>query len=231
MDIKAISFDLDGPLVYMSISVEQYLSNIYEKLGFHFGLEQVSAVYKEVHRWWKERFLSGQPRTHEAWIEYNCRLLEGLGAKGDLQGLSERVLPFWENYPESGNEKLYPEVKGVLRKLREKEISLAIVSQRPLPFSLKSLRKHGIKEYFKCMVSPEIAKAPKGKLSPEMWQFALRKLGVAPAEVLHVDDNHEWISGAKQAGIQPVLIYRKGTQSSTFDCVVIHDLTEIFELL
>jgi len=230
MDIKAISFDLDGTLVYMSISIEQYLSNIYEKLGFHFGLEQVSAVYKEVHRWWKERFLSGQPRTHEAWIEYNCRLFEGLGAKGDLQRLSERVLARARD-PESGNEKLYPEVKGVLRELREKEISLAIVSHRPLPFSLRSLRRHGIEEYFQCMVSPEIAKAPKGKLSPEMWQFALRKLGFAPAEILHVDDNHEWISGAKQAGIQPVLIDRKGIQSSTFDCVVIHDLTEIFELL
>jgi len=49
MDIKAISFDLDSPLVYMSISVEQYLSNTYEKLGFHSGLEQVCVVYKEVH--------------------------------------------------------------------------------------------------------------------------------------------------------------------------------------
>jgi HAD superfamily hydrolase (TIGR01509 family) len=194
-------------------------------------LAKIASVYTEVHDWWKERFLSGQPRTREAWLEYDYRLLDGLGAKGDLRKLSERVQLYWDNYPQRGDETLYPEVISVLRRLKGKGISLAIVSHRPLNMSLNSLEAHGIKKYFQCVVSPEIAKAPKGKLSLETWQFALRKLGVAPAEVLHVDDNHEWISGAKQAGIQPVLIDRKGIQSSTFDCVVIHDLTEIFELL
>jgi len=81
MDIKAISFDLDGPLVYMSISVEQYLSSIYEKLGLHFGLAKIASVFTEVHDWWRERFLSGQPRTREAWLEYDYRLLDGLEQK------------------------------------------------------------------------------------------------------------------------------------------------------
>jgi hypothetical protein len=33
--------DSDGPLFYMSISIVQYLSKIYEKLGFNFSLEEL----------------------------------------------------------------------------------------------------------------------------------------------------------------------------------------------
>jgi len=231
MVIKAVFLDSDGPLFYMSVSIEQYLSKIYEKLGFNFSLEEISSVYKEVHKWWRERFLSGQPRTHEALIEFNYRLLDGLGARGDLQKLSEIVQLYMEKYLEGDREKLFPEVKGVLRQLREKEISLAIVSHRPLAMNLRSLEKHGIKEYFQFVVSPEIANASKGKMSPEMWQYALNKVGVKPNEALHIDDNYELILGAKQAGIRPVLIDRKGMYSSVTDCPVIHDLTDIFKML
>ena len=231
MDTKAIFFDLDGSLVHMSVSVEQYLSNIYEKLGLHFSLAKIASVYTEVHDWWKERFLSGQPRTREAWLEFDYKLLRGLGAKGDLRKLSERVQLYWDNYPQRGDEKLYPEVRSVLRRLEGKGISLAIMSHRPLNLSLNSLEAHGIKKYFQCVVSPEMAKASKGKLSLEMWHFALDRLEVKPNEVLHVDDNHEWVLGAKKVGIQPVLIDRKRVHTSITDCIVIHNLTEILELL
>ena len=231
MNVKAILFDLDGTLVYMTIPLERYLSNIYEKLGLHLSLEKIASVYTEVHDWWKERFLSGQPRTREAWLEYDYRLLDGLGAKGDLRKLSERVQLYWDNYPQRGDEKLYPEVRSVLRRLEGKGISLAIMSHRPLNMSLNSLEAHGIKKYFQCVVSPEMAKASKGKLSLEMWHFALDRLEAKPNEVLHVDDNYEWVSGVKKAGIQPVLVDRKGVYSAISDCTVIHDLTEIFQLL
>jgi FMN phosphatase YigB (HAD superfamily) len=81
------------------------------------------------------------------------------------------------------------------------------------------------------VICPQTASAPRGKESPEMWQYALNKIGVKPNETIHVDDKYEQILGAKQAGIRPVLIDRKGIYSSITDCIVIHDLTDILKML
>jgi HAD superfamily hydrolase (TIGR01509 family) len=175
--------------------------------------------------------VSGKPRTRGAYLEYNHRFLQGLGAKNDLEELSERMQSVIESMLEDLDDRLFPEVIKVLETLRRRGIRLAVISHRPLTLSLKTLEKHGIKEYFQCVVSPEIAGAPKGKLSLEMWEFALNRLEVSPNEALHIDDNYEWILGAKEAGIQTVLIDRKNVQTSITDCIIIHDLAEIVQML
>jgi len=232
MSIKTIFFDMDGTLVYVPISPQQFLLNIYQELGLHFGLEQICVAYEIEEKRWNEKFPDYTLRTREAFIEFNRKLLEVLGAKGDLQGLSEKVQEHWENLSEEADEKLYPEVKSVLKVLRERGVTLGILSNRLLAFSLKSLEKHAIRDYFQCVICPQIARAPKGKRSPEMWQFALKEVGAKPNEVIHIDDDYETgIIGAKNAGIRPLLLDRKGTYTSSVDCTVIHNLTDILELL
>lgn len=232
MDIKAIFFDMDGTLVYIPISSTQFLMNIYRKLGLHFTLEQISDAREKSEKWWNEIFSDYTLWTREAFVQYNYRLLKALEAKGDLQGLSERVQCYWENLPEEADEKLYPEVKSVLRALREKGIILGVLSNRLLTLSLKSLEKHTIRGCFQCVISPQIAGAPRGKMSLEMRQLALNEVGCKPDEVLHIDNDYETgIVGAKKAGIRPVLIDRKGRYPTIADCSVIYDLTEILELL
>ncbi len=232
MKIKAIFFDMDGTLVHIPISHEQFLSNIYQKLGLHFTIEQIKAVNKKMEKWLNEKFSDWTQRTRTAFIEAGYKRLKSLGAQGDLQGLSEKIQDHWENFPEESNEQIYPEVKRVLKTLREKEIILGILSNRNIVHSLKSLEKHSIKDFFQCVVSPQIAGAPKAKNGPEMWKFALNKVECKPSEVVHVDDDYETgILGAIRVGIQPVLIDRIGVHSSNSDCIVIHNLTEILELL
>ena len=74
---------------------------------------------------------------------------------------------------------------------------MAVLSNRLLTFSLKSLEKHNIRGYFRYVICPQTAGAPKGKESPEMWQYALNRIGVKPNQTLHVDDKYEQILGAK----------------------------------
>jgi putative hydrolase of the HAD superfamily len=50
------------------------------------------------------------------------------------------------------------------------------------------------------------------KPSPEIFAAALRMVRAEPWETLHVGDSvNEDVSGARQAGIEPVLISRDGT--------------------
>jgi len=142
------------------------------------------------------------------------------------------VQSHWENFPEEADEKLYPEVRSVLETLREEGITLAVLSNRLIDSSLKSLEKHDIRGYFQSVIGPQIAGAPKGKLSLEMWRYALNRVGAGPNEVLHIDNDYETgIMGAKKAGIRPILLDRKGKHTSIIDCTIIHNLDEIPELL
>jgi putative hydrolase of the HAD superfamily len=232
MTIKAIFFDMDGTLVHIPMLHEQFLSNIYQKLGLLFTIEQIIAANKKMEKWLNEKFSDFTQWTREAFVESEYRRLEVLGAIGDLHGLSERIQDYWDNFPEEADENIYPEVKNVLRRLKGKGIHLAIVSHRSTIHSFKSLEKHSIKDFFQCVVSPQIAGAPKAKNGPEMWEYALNKVGCKPSEVVHVDDDYETgILGAKRVGIKPVLIDRIGVHSSITGCIVIHNLTEILELL
>ena len=135
------------------------------------------------------------------------------------------------DYPNIADENLYPETIGVLKKLKEHTIRLGIVSHRPLNTTRKSLEKHGVGQYFQCVVSPEIANAKGGKVSSEMWRFVLKKMKVKSSMFLHVDDNVEWVAGAKNIGIETLLIDRKNKYNSVTDFRVIHDLTEVLEFI
>jgi len=194
--IKAIFFDMDGTLVHVPISSTQFLMNIYQELGLNFSLEQIAVAREKAEKWWSWKFSDYTLRNHEAFVEYNCKLLAALGAKGDLQRLAEKAQSHWENFPEEADE------------------------------------KHGIRGYFQSVIGPRIAGAPKGKLSLEMWRYALNRVGAAPNEVFHIDNDYETgIMGAREAGIRPILLDRKDTYTSITDCTIIRDLTEILELL
>lgn len=49
--------------------------------------------------------------------------------------------------------------------------------------------------------------------------------------LLHIDDNAEWIVGAKNLGIQTILIDRENKYNSINNFKVIHDLTEVLEFI
>jgi len=232
MCIKAVFFDMDGTLVYVPVSTTEFVSNIYRRLGLNFSLEQIVAARALVGESWEKRYADYTLRTREAFLEYNYRLLEALEARGDLRTLAEKVQSHWENFPEEARERLYPEVKSVLDWLERGGIILGVLSNRLVDFSLKSLHKHGIAGYFEHVIGPKIAGAPKGKESPEMWEFALNKVEARPDEVMHIDNDYEkGIVPSKKAGIRAVLLDRLGTYTHISDCDVIHGLTEIFDLL
>ncbi len=231
MRIRAVLLDLDGTLVEPA-STTTFLVYVCKRLGLPFTFEQILEAQSRVASSWITDFADYRLWTRDAFITVNQKFLTQIGAQGDLQTLAERMQEYWDRYPDEVNEQIYPEVRSVLQTLRGMNITLGLVSHRHRLLSLASLKRHGIEEDFACVISPQLAGAPKGKLNPEMWDLALRQVGARPREVLHVDDDYEiGIRGAQRMGIRAILIDRNGRFQTARDCEVIHELTELLDVL
>lgn len=106
--------------------------------------------------------------------------------------------------------KPFPETKEALKKLKEKSVKLAIISNTP-KFSVEDFDKYGINEFFDAIVwSWEHGFL---KTDKELFKVVLDELGVKPEEAVMVGDSLQTdIVGAENAGVTPVLIDRRGTR-------------------
>lgn len=228
MPIKAIFFDMDGTLVHMPGSEpREWLMGVYQSLGLNFEFAKVKQAYEAAEEQWKRRVRDSLGYTRASFVEWNRLILERLGVDGDVKSLAKSVQRGFENPVDE----LFPEVGHVLKELKTRELALGIVSHRPLAGIRGSLRRHGLKEYFTCLVSPQEAGAFLGKLDERLWQYALDQLGIQPWEAVHIGDDYETdVLGAQNGGLWPILLDRSGRYDA-LGCQKIKDLNEIVGLL
>lgn len=234
--IKVVFIDMDRTLVYLppDFTPARFLQKIYGKLGLQVEFERIERAYEEAEAWWAEHFQDYTRWARENFVEYNRRMLASLDFTGrgdELVKLAEQVQDHWELLPEEAGELLYPEARAALEELKARGLVLSILSNRPLYTIRSSLRKHGISDYFRFLISPQVANAPRGKLDPVMWEYALKQADVAPEEAVHIGDRYDHdIVGARAAGVLPILIDREGKYDEP-DCPKAADLLEAAHLL
>jgi len=235
--VKAVFIDMDGTLVHLppDFTSAHFLQRICHKLGLEVKLERIERAFAETEDWWQRHFTHDFTRwTRENFVEHNRRLLicRGLDRKEDeLNNLAERVQDYWERLPEEAGELLYPEARAALEGLAARGLILGILSHRPLHTIQSSLRKHGLTQSFDIIVNPWLADAPRGKLDPVMWEYALGKAGVMPDEAAHFGDRYDHdVLGARAAGVLPVLIDREGKYKEV-DCPKAVDLLQATDFL
>jgi putative hydrolase of the HAD superfamily len=102
----------------------------------------------------------------------------------------------------------YPEVPGVLARLREGGARLAVVSNWDVSLH-DVLERTGLRPLVDAVViSAELGVA---KPDPAIFRAALQRLGVAADGALHVGDSLEHdVAGARAAGLDAVLVARNG---------------------
>jgi len=232
MNIKAIFFDMDNTLVHLpDFSSEQFFKETLKKLGISVEIEQIRQAYQSLDDWVKQNLSDYTCWNREIFVEWNRRLLENLGVKEGVKILAEKVEDRWENLPQEAGERLYPEVPYILDSLFKNGFLLGVVSNRRSELIRKSVDMHGIAHYFRCLVSPQDANAPKGKLDGQMWGLALSAVGVAASEAAHVGDSYTHdVVGARKAGLLPIMIDREGRYGEV-DCLKIRNLKELFKIL
>jgi len=143
-------------------------------------------------------------------------------------GMFERFDDYFEELFEmfrSEAWELFPETKDVLSSLKEKGLTLSVVSN----FDTRVYdvcTELGIIDYFNFFVIS--SEAGFSKPSPEIFELALSKSAITASECIHVGDSLEHdFYGASSVGIKAVLLDKKGKYKNRDDVHRIESLAEI----
>lgn len=124
-----------------------------------------------------------------------------------------------------------PEAPGVLAELRRRGLKVGLVSNTMYPAELvrARLEEFGLRDRFDVLAfSSEVGWR---KPHPAIFQFALDRLGVSPANAVFVGDRvYEDVGGALRVGLRPVLSHRFRQEDPPAGVPVIRALDELLDL-
>jgi putative hydrolase of the HAD superfamily len=123
------------------------------------------------------------------------------------------ALHMWELFKHSYFDSLFPDTLPILQLLRSRGVPMGIVSNYGAHL-IYTLYKLNIYDYFQFVIVSSLVGVAKPDIG--IFEMAIQKAGVPPDQLLYVGDNvTDDIDGARQAGIDAVLINRPGRTRST----------------
>ncbi|WP_425316516.1 phosphoglycolate phosphatase [Stutzerimonas chloritidismutans] len=171
------------------------------------------------------------------WVGNGSRVLVRRALAGGLEheGVSdefadEALALFMQAY--SGGHELttvYPGVRECLDWLREREVKLAIITNKPAQFIEPLLEEKGLTGYFDWLVGGDTLSQQKPDPAALFW--VMDKAGVAPGESLFVGDSRNDVRAAKAATVRCVALtygYNHGEPiADEQPALVLDDLREL----
>lgn len=124
---------------------------------------------------------------------------------------------------------VYPGVHECLDWLRERDVKLAIITNKPSQFIEPLLEEKGLTGYFQWLVGGDTL--PQQKPDPAALLLVMKKVGVGPAESLFVGDSRNDVRAAKAAAVPCVALsygYNHGEPiTNEQPALVLDDLREL----
>jgi HAD superfamily hydrolase (TIGR01509 family) len=145
-----------------------------------------------------QRDMMGMSSTE--WSRY---MHEELGVAAEPAQISSDVV---ERMIASYRERL-PLIDGAVEaveRMAERHDALGLASSANRPLIDLALRESGLERYFQATVSSE--EVERGKPAPDVYLEAARRLGVAPGDAAAVEDSHNGILSAHNAGMHVIAI-------------------------
>jgi putative hydrolase of the HAD superfamily len=221
----AVFLDVDGTLLWVDLDVEGYVEDLAPyAAGGSLTVERATRpVWEGLRRHIEENI---EHRTEENLAGFKRRNAEitagqlGIRAPAEvLTGVAERRISF----------NPYPESEAVLRRLRETGVGMYVVSNWDLEL-VEVLEDLDWMRYFDGVVVSALSGVEKP--DTRLFEEALEVSGVDRDRAVHVgNDPVADIKGAAEAGIDTVLVDRKGDIEAPEATFVIRDLGELPDLL
>jgi len=140
----------------------------------------------------------------EIWIRFTEDIIRGMGGAGPAVGaLAVETVSAWRH---STNFELYEDVAPVLRELRRRDLKIGLVTN-----SSRDLDR--FVDTFSLDVDAAVSSGSHGKVKPDpsIFEAALARLRLEPAEVVMVGDSLlDDVEGARSIGMRALLLDREG---------------------
>ena len=210
--IQVVFFDAADTLFHVQGSVAELYLQYAEKHGFQKSDKSLDSIKSAFRRAFSEAPLPVFAATEPAAIKQSERLwwFDIVHNVFYRVGMFERFDEFFEEifavFARPDAWRLFPETHEVLTQLKAQGFELGIISNFDSRlFSI--LRGLGIADFFDTVTISSLARA--AKPAARIFQQALEKHAVDPAEALHVGDSErDDVKGAQAAGLTGVLLSR-----------------------
>lgn len=232
--IKAVLFDLDGTLRGHFPPGREFFADSAARLGLEITPADRLRATRWEHFYWAESPEQGEdrrqyPEISAFWENYSRRELVALGASIEQAQAFAPLLRARMDSEFQPEDRLMDGAQETLELLRQQGYQLGIVSNRDEPFG-GVLTRYGLSpDHFDLLLAA--GEINVWKPAPGIFQHALQRLNLSPAQAIYVGDNfYADVAGARGAGILPVLL-DPGQIFPEADCPVIRSLAEISGLL
>jgi putative hydrolase of the HAD superfamily len=229
---EAILLDMGYTLVHFDPPQDMIVQDALQAAGAERSVQQIRAAVDSV---WGEHYRDAARTTFPATPEYDRQVeaelrsafLHQLGLGGDQAFLDRYSQSLEASFKTPGVLRPYREVVDVLSALQQRGYRLGIVSNWSWNL-LERVRQVELDRFFEIIWASAYAGC--NKPHPGIFSQALAQMEVPAERTLYIGDSYEHdVVGARNAGIDPVLLDRDGTAVEP-DCVVIRDLWGVFDL-
>lgn len=198
--LKAILMDLDNTLYDASAAYRRG-----EEAAVRFGSDALGISLQE----WGEAWPRGKARTKEILqscaaqhhrLFYIQHALEYLG-RSPFEHAEEIYKAYWDAALEGLC--LFEGAEAFLQEAKAKGLKLALCTDMTAAMQYRKIRKLGLDKYLDALVTSEEVGVEKP--DRKMFELALAKLGVSPAEALMIGDSlSKDVEGAQNIGIRAI---------------------------
>lgn len=233
MPVKAIFFDWYNTLAQYDPPLESLHVEACRSYGINLDPEMLRVGLAEADKYIyeenvREKLNSRSPKERvEIFTCYEDKALSKAGANVP-RGMALPIYMKVRDMRTKAKFALYSDVLPTMAKLRIMSVTTGLISNIEEDIS-GFVANLGLKQSVDFIVTPREAHAEKP--NPQIFKHALARANVAPSEAVHVGDQYYVdVIGARDAGIQPVLLDRHNI-SPDADCMRIVSLDEILTLL
>jgi putative hydrolase of the HAD superfamily len=234
--IRTVFFDAGFTLIRPYPSTPEICQQVCQRLNLHIHLDAVKErmteaqdyYYRQMrlnrHTWGSEQAIS------EFWISYYMNLLRPFIEEHDEPRLYQLAQVINQEFDKHTSWEVYSDVFPTLEALRRHKYKLGVISDWGISLG-PILRRLNLTPYFDCLLVSAVTRH--AKPSPMLYEMALERANSIADYTLHIGDSYiHDVLGARAVGMTPVLLDRPGhLEESNVDCLLIHSLAELLDLL
>jgi HAD superfamily hydrolase (TIGR01509 family) len=209
--LSAVIFDLDG----LCLDTEPTYAHAWKRAAAEFGVELSDA------------YLHGLFGYQASDVEQ--ALAWKIGAAFEPERFRDLAAGFWRAHVESQGIAAMPGLEELLAALARLGLPHALATNGEGSFALECLRLGKLENRFAAIVTRDQVQA--GKPAPDLYLEAARRLGVAPAACLVLEDSLVGLEAARAAGMRPALVTRRAAPAAASELAdaIFSSLSEVAE--